>query len=425
MTVTDRQPVADIQQVRLHALHLRDEGEEWIVGRVDTGRFVALPPVGVRAIELLREGISIAAATEKLSAEQGKPVEVASFVAALVRLGFVAEVDGVTVAGAKPTKSTFAWIKPSHVRWALHPAIWVGVALTMLAAIGVYVFHHGETIRSSDLLWSNRGSLVIVSLVALAWSTIFLHEIAHLITARAAGVPGRMSLGTRLQFLAAQTDVSGIWSAPRRTRMVVYLSGMAVNTVLASAGVLLASLCPPGAGRTFGAVLCISQLMLLSGQFMFFMRTDIYFVVQDLARCRDLYGDTTAYVRYLMRKVTGRSATGDPSLALPGQGATRCTAVLDILCSGNSHNAAGLRHGHPACTGGVDRRSRPASRCGRLGCVRGRRADCPLDHRPIREPVGPGVVATARTPGEDLAAEDQMTSASPLRGEGPGSVDSR
>lgn len=319
MTVTDRQPVADIQQVRLHALHLRDEGEEWIVGRVDTGRFVALPPVGVRAIELLREGISIAAATEKLSAEQGKPVEVASFVAALVRLGFVAEVDGVTVAGAKPTKSTFAWIKPSHVRWALHPAIWVGVALTMLAAIGVYVFHHGETIRSSDLLWSNRGSLVIVSLVALAWSTIFLHEIAHLITARAAGVPGRMSLGTRLQFLAAQTDVSGIWSAPRRTRMVVYLSGMAVNTVLASAGVLLASLCPPGAGRTFGAVLCISQLMLLSGQFMFFMRTDIYFVVQDLARCRDLYGDTTAYVRYLMRKVTGRSATGDPSLALPAR----------------------------------------------------------------------------------------------------------
>ena len=319
MTVTDTPPAADGQRVRLHALHLRDEGEEWIVGRVDTGRFVALPPVGVRAIELLREGTSIAVATQKLSAEQGKPVNVADFVAALVRLGFVAEVDGVTLAGAEPPKSTFAWIQPGHVRWALHPAIWVGVALTALAAIGVYVFHHGETIRSSELLWSDRGSLVIVSLVALAWSTIFLHEIAHLITARAAGVPGRMSLGTRLQFLAAQTDVSGIWSAPRRTRIVVYLSGMAVNTVLASAGVLLASLCPPGAGRTFGAVLCISQLMLLSGQFMFFMRTDIYFVVQDLARCRDLYGDTTAYVRYLMRKMAGRSTTSDPTLALPAR----------------------------------------------------------------------------------------------------------
>ncbi len=47
---------------------------------------------------------------------------------------------------------------------------------------------------------------------AIGWVLIALHELGHLATARAAGAPARISLGTRLQFLVAQTDVSGVWA---------------------------------------------------------------------------------------------------------------------------------------------------------------------------------------------------------------------
>lgn len=302
-------------RIRLHALHLRDEGAEWVVGRVDTGRFVALPPIGVRVIELLREN-PVAETTRIISHEQGQYVDVPSFVVSLRQLGFVAAIDDETLDDVQPVRSTFAWIKPSAVRWTLHPAVPMVIAVTVVAAVLSYLFHRGETITASDLLWNEHGSLVMLSMAALTWASVFLHELAHLTTARAAGAPGRMSLGTRLQFLAAQTDVSGIWSAPRGTRVVVYLSGMALNLFLAAIGVLLTSYAPQGALRTLGAIVCIQQILLVSSEFKFFMRTDIYFLVQDLTGCRNLYQDASRYVSYVAGRILHRPTDGDPTAGL-------------------------------------------------------------------------------------------------------------
>ncbi|WP_246090723.1 DUF6223 family protein [Nonomuraea deserti] len=93
---------------------------------------------------------------------------------------------------------------------------------------------------------------------------IFVRELAHLFTARAAGVPGKMSLSTRLQCLVAQADVSGIWSAPRRIRMTVYLPGMVVNALLAVAALTLHNATPPGGLHNAAAVLSVLQPIMLA-----------------------------------------------------------------------------------------------------------------------------------------------------------------
>jgi hypothetical protein len=71
-------------------------------------------------------------------------------------------------------------------------------------------------------------------------------------------------------------------------------------------------------GHAVGALIFLTQIGLLTNQFLFYMRTDIYFVVQDIARCKNLYGDAAAYVRHLGRRLTGRGST-DPTLRLPGR----------------------------------------------------------------------------------------------------------
>jgi hypothetical protein len=42
------------------------------------------------------------------------------------------------------------------------------------------------------------------------------------------------------------------------------------------------------------------------------LRTDLYFVLQDLTRCANLYADGSAYLRYLARRVVRRGAGPDP-----------------------------------------------------------------------------------------------------------------
>jgi hypothetical protein len=90
-------------------------------------------------------------------------------------------------------------------------------------------------------------------------------------------------------------------------------------------------------------VLTVATMMPL--QFLVFMRTDVYFVIQDLARCRNLYADGAAYFRYLIsRFLLRRAEPGDnPIRAHPRREriAVRCYAALLVTGTAGCLVAAG------------------------------------------------------------------------------------
>ncbi len=312
-------PVGPGSRVLLHRLSRRADGSEWIVGRRETRVFVALPAQGVAALDLLEQGVSVASAQARLHARTGEEPDIADFVRDLMALGFVAEVDGRTVPSAPVRPASLPRLRARHVAFLLHPLLpWFPAAL-LLAAVAVLVARPGLTPTYRDLLWSPYGTLVVAGGLIAGWSIVLVHELAHLAVARAAGVPGRIGFGTRLQFLVMQTDISGIELAPRRHRLTAYLAGIGVNLSLASLAVLLLALTSPGttAHRLLAATV-LWALLPLTFQLMVFMRTDVYFVLQDLTGCRDLYGDGLAYARHLAgRLMRKRRADEDPSRGLP------------------------------------------------------------------------------------------------------------
>ncbi|MFC6084605.1 hypothetical protein [Sphaerisporangium aureirubrum] len=325
--------------MRLRGLAWRRDGDEWIVGRMDVGAFVALPEVGKRVVELLEDGMSAGEARAVLLGETGQDVDVAGFVEDLIALDFVAEAGGRDLASAAAPRATFPRLRPEHVRFALSPvAVWAAVALPVAAAVTL-VLRPGLVPGYRDLLWSPHGSLVLGFTAAAGWTILMAHELAHLVVARATGVPARIRLGTRLQFLVMETDISGIELAPRRHRLTAYLAGIAVNVAVASAAVLLGAATAPGTlpHRLLGAVALLA-LLPLPFQFMVFMRTDVYFVLQDLTRCRDLYGEGAAFARYAARRLrhTARRRgppPADPSARLPPgeRRAVRAYSAVQVL----------------------------------------------------------------------------------------------
>ncbi|MGV9953497.1 hypothetical protein ACWDU0_16610 [Streptomyces cellulosae] len=308
-------------RVALHELSVRRDRDEWIVGRMATRTFVALPPAGARAVRLLGEGLSVARTQERLRADTGEEFDIADFVTDLAALGFVARIDGRPLPDPAPPRASLPWLRPRHVRFALHPVLPVAIAVLLTAALVTMLLRPGLLPGYRDLLWSPHGSVVLLSGAAAGWTLLLAHELAHLVTARAAGVPGRMRLGTRLQFLVMQTDISGIELAPRRYRLTAYLSGIALNLSVASALVpVLAATGPASTAHRLSAAALLLALMPLPFQLMVFTRTDVYFVLQDLTGCRDLYGDGLAYARYRCRRLLrSRAHKGedDPSARLP------------------------------------------------------------------------------------------------------------
>ncbi|MEG3636041.1 zinc metalloprotease [Micromonospora palythoicola] len=327
-------PIADRSRVRLHRLHLRPEGGSWVVGRIDTGSFVRLPPIGHRAITLLPH-TTVGEVRTTLREESGDDVDVAEFVSDLADLGFVAEIDGRPLPTAPAPRPMLPWLRPRHVRWLLHPMVpLIAGAVVLAAAVAI----GGDPVlapRHQDLLWSDSGGLILLGNFGIVWTLIGLHELAHLVTARAAGAPGRISLGTRLQFLVAQTDVSGVWAAPRRDRLAVYLAGIATNLVIWAGTVLVRA--TGGAGPADGLLAAVGLLSLglVPVQFLVFMRTDIYFVLQDVTGCANLYADGSAYLRHLARRFRRATDPGeDPSRRLTARERRAVRAYAVVLVGG-------------------------------------------------------------------------------------------
>ncbi|MFI6940204.1 hypothetical protein ACIBI4_13095 [Streptomyces sp. NPDC050418] len=325
--------------VRLHDLACRRDRDEWIVGRLATGRFVALPEAGKRVIDLLQAGLSVPEAGARLKQDTGEDVDVPEFVTALMDLEFVAEADGRPVPAAAMKPPPLAGLRPHQVRWTLHPALPAAAGTLLAAALLLIGVRPDLSLDFRTLLWTSHGSLVIALGAAAGWTLLLLHELAHLLTARATGVPGRIELGTRLQFLVLQTDISGIELASRRHRLTAYLAGVTVNLTVFALAVLAAAAAAPGTlpHRVLLAV-ALTALLPLPFQLMVFMRTDVYFVLQDLTGCRDLYGDGRAYAAYAARRLMRRkprpgSPAGDPSALLPSheRRAVRIYAVVLVV----------------------------------------------------------------------------------------------
>jgi putative peptide zinc metalloprotease protein len=315
--VTAAAPQAAISggsRVRLRDLHERRDGDGWVIGRIETGDFISVPDVAHRVLVLLGQDRTITEVAVALRAETGTSVAVADFVAALDELGFLAAVDEQVREDRARPRPSLPWLRPGHVRWLLHPLAAVAVAGFAVAIMVVLALRPALAPSYHALVWSRHAGLVLAVDAAIAWTLILMHELAHLATARAAGAPARITLSTRLQFLVAQTDVSGVWAAPRRTRMTVYLAGMAANVCTAAICLLILSLASPhGLVRTLLAVAVAETLLAMVTQFMVFMRTDVYFVLQDLTGCANLYADGASYLRYLGRQaIRHRGHTAGP-----------------------------------------------------------------------------------------------------------------
>jgi hypothetical protein len=305
-------------RIRLHVLASRPDGEDWIVGRVATGEFVGLPAEAMTFLGALREAGTVVAAKRRTELVHGEDIDALDFISELIGLGFVAAVDDEVITEEQPRAPSLPRLRPHHVSWLFRvPALAVAGALIVAGAV-VSAISGFPGYRAFFALANPGLTLALVAVISMA--TIALHEFSHLAAARAANVYGWFGWGSRLWFLVAQTSVPGLWMASRGVRLRVFLAGMTCDLMVFSA-------CAIGAASTSAAspvhrileLICLITLIGVMEQFLFFMRTDVYLVVQELTGCKNLFGDSTEYLRYLARRsARGASASQvDPLAELP------------------------------------------------------------------------------------------------------------
>jgi putative peptide zinc metalloprotease protein len=287
----------------------RCEGDTVLLGDIDRQVFVAIPAEGLDILESLAAGKTVRETALAYEEKYDDTPDIETFLEALEAEGFVGE-SSAMARGEVPE------VRQARKRWRLE---WLStqsaqrlVSWPVLAACGVIIIVGAAMAVHEPSVLPRGGNALLfpIHFAALTWATIFfvilgvvLHELSHVVAARAAGVSASMGIGNALYVVVAQTDMTAIWLSPKRQRYVAFAIGAIVDAVLAS--FLIACLWSVQRGwisPSEWVVLLLTAVLLtcllrIFWQFCFFLRTDGYYIIATAFDCKNLMADTDNYLR--------------------------------------------------------------------------------------------------------------------------------
>lgn len=160
-----------------------------------------------------------------------------------------------------------------------------------------------------DYFFSENYLLCILVAFIYGWFSAFKHEFSHFLAARSRNILSKLSVDTRIVFLVTETTFNGIYKIKEEKRYRLYLAGMATDFMFMAIYILLLFLndsqiiyFSEGFYLLLKSFILIEFLAIL-WQFLFFMRTDLYYCVADYFDKENLLKDTKKYYSNIFNKI--------------------------------------------------------------------------------------------------------------------------
>ncbi|HVL87989.1 MAG TPA: radical SAM protein [Candidatus Thermoplasmatota archaeon] len=297
-----------VETATLAPLSMVERDDVWIVGNPDRGTFAEMPPLAVDLLRRLRDEPRVETVRRAVREETGRDVDVGAFVRSVAAGGFVEAINGQPLPShlvPRKRRTLFDDVDPAKLRWLRSLWLWPLLLAPFAMATGVMLADSSFVPNYRDFFWTSSYTFVGLSVFGVMLLIVGKHELAHVLTARAHGSRASLSLGTRITYIAVQTDASDLWLLPRWDRVKVYVAGMASDAWLAGVAILLSFLgtygiVPALADPTIVALLRLTALLcvlVLLLQFFLHLRMDVYYIVAHALDCRNLYGDAQAWLK--------------------------------------------------------------------------------------------------------------------------------
>jgi putative peptide zinc metalloprotease protein len=316
-------------QTRVEILdHTRQQdGDEVVIGRPGQGIFLAVPNSAAELLTELASGKTCGEARAFYVARYGDDPDLEEFLSILEARGFVRPAwTGMAEAGAdqgKPAadvqmKVHLRRFPPALARFLFGPAM-LAVYVAMIG-VGILLAVRCPAClpRSDVFVFTRHMTSVSLLLLAVTLLSTLIHELAHLVAARAEEVSARLGFGHRLWVVVAETDLSGLWALPKGRRYLPILAGALVDAVTAAGLVMVLDMAVRRglAGSTSFHIVqagLMIYLLRIVWQACLFVRTDFYFVLTTMFECKDLMRDTERFLGNQVHRLLGWGRATDQS----------------------------------------------------------------------------------------------------------------
>lgn len=332
--------------IRLHPFKHYQDGEDVFIGLAGQDSIFCIPSDGLDILQSLASGRTVGETVRRYEEEHGQTPDIDDFLHVLSSEGFLAGPGaaqaGEAVAGGHRRSWSLDWISPEAARRLCGPVVLTVCGI--LVAIGLVALAADRSmVPTVGTLLFPKGyfAALTFSTLALAIVAVMLHELAHAVVARSIGGSARVGLGNLMYVLVAQTDITGIWLAPKRKRYLAFMSGTIVDLVMAS--LIIDALYANHRGwihlnQTVALPLLSAFLftygMRISFQLLFYLRTDVYYVVATAMSCKNLMTDTEALLRNRLAGVLRRPGWVTDQSSIPQRERNRIRAYAGFYLGG-------------------------------------------------------------------------------------------
>jgi hypothetical protein len=296
----------DNARVDFHRLSFVPEGEDVVVGRIDTGSYAVLPEDGAALLRRLTEGMPTEDAEAWYESSYGEPVDMDDFLETMADLGFIRS------EGAAPAVPMAAPRFQRLGRALFAPAAWIVYAIIFVSWLVLVSRHADLRPVASQIFFTKSLVLVQVTIVVGQIPLLFLHEGFHMLAGQRLGLASKLNISNRLTYVVFETQSNGLLSVPRRKRYLPFLAGMILDVQMICVLTLIAAGTRDAHGSlSFAGRLCLALSFTIVGrigwQFLLYLRTDLYYVLATALNCHDLHEASKAIFFNRIRRWFGRT----------------------------------------------------------------------------------------------------------------------
>ena len=284
-----------------HQLSILHDGQSTMVGRPDKESYAYFPEDAVALLQQLQQGMCPDQAEIWYKQQYGEEVDIEDFLMTLRDLQFIREANDED----SPQKiNTSAIFLQKLGKTIFSPFAFI-VYFTLFVICLYAIFRFPALVPNrQDIFFSPSLILIEVTLLLFQILAVLFHESFHVLASRRIGIPTTITVGHRLGTLTLETSLTNLWSIPRRSRYLPLLAGMLADIIIFSICIEIAWISMPSAKTvsplgTFCLAAAYTTLLRLAWQFLFYLRTDLYYVIATALGCVDLQNTTRAYIRNL------------------------------------------------------------------------------------------------------------------------------
>src|SRR5712692_4584738 len=182
MTAGVRVEVSQASRLELFPIRAKQERDQCIIGRPETGSYVAVSDAGYAVVEMLRANRTVAEVKDVLGRRSGgtggTDVQLGPFLQALISAGFVKAIDGRDLPpGRRARRYHLTSWRRRHVAWLFSKPALVSYAGLVAWGVGIMALQPRYLPRPADLFVAPTYASTMILVWLVSAVTVAKHEL--------------------------------------------------------------------------------------------------------------------------------------------------------------------------------------------------------------------------------------------------------